>query len=135
VTAGRGRTYCLDSWAVLRFLEGGSSAARRVRQVMRVGRPIMSWINLGEVYYTVHRVAGAAEADATLTLLRPMLALDAVTSERVLAAARIKAMHPLAYGDAFAIATAAAHGAILLTGDPEVTGRSLGCRVEDLRRQ
>lgn len=133
--AERSRTYCLDSWAVLRFLEGGSPAARRVRQVMRVGRPIMSWINLGEVYYTIHRTAGAGEADATLALLRPILALDAVTTERVLAAARIKAMHPLAYGDAFAIATAAAHGAILLTGDPEMTGRSVGCRVEDLRRQ
>jgi predicted nucleic acid-binding protein len=128
------RTYCLDSWAVLRFLEGGSPAARRVRQVMRLGRPVMSWINLGEVYYTIHRVAGAAEADSTLALLRPMLALDLVTVERVLAAARIKALHPLAYGDAFAVATAAAHGAILLTGDPELTGRSLGCRIEDLRR-
>lgn len=101
---------------------------------MRAGRPIMSWINLGEVYYTIHRVAGPGEADATLALLRPILALDAVTTERVLAAARIKATHPLAYGDAFAIATAAAHGAILLTGDPEMTGRSVGCRVEDLRR-
>jgi predicted nucleic acid-binding protein len=135
VTRGRARTYCLDSWAVLRFLEGSSPAARRVRQVMRSGRPVMSWINLGEVYYTVHRVAGAAEAEATLALLRPMLALDLPTSDRVLAAARVKAMHPLAYADAFAIATAAAHGAILLTGDPEMTGRSVGCRVEDLRRQ
>jgi len=70
-----------------------------------------------------------------LALLRPTVALDVPTSDRVLAAARIKAMHPLAYADAFAIATAAAHGAILLTGDPEMTGRSVGCRVEDLRRQ
>jgi hypothetical protein len=38
-----------------------------------------------------------------------------------------------AYGDAFAVATAAAHRAILLTGDSEITGRSVGCRVEDLR--
>jgi len=135
VRVERKRTYCLDSWAVLRFLEGDSPAARRVRQVMRAGRPIMSWINLGEVYYTIHRAAGAGEADATLALLQPILALDAVTTDRVLAAARIKAMHPLAYGDAFAIATAAAHGAVLLTGDPEITGRSVGCRVEDLRRQ
>lgn len=94
----------------------------------------MSWINLGEVYYTIHRTAGASEADATLALLRPLLELDAVTPERVLAAARIKALHPLAYGDAFAIATAAARGAVLLTGDPEITGRPVGCRVEDLRR-
>jgi uncharacterized protein len=93
----------------------------------------MSWVNLGEVYYTVHRTAGVAEADSTLTLLRPMLALDSATPERVLAAARIKAVHPLAYGDAFAIATAVALKAVLLTGDPEITDRSVGCRVEDLR--
>lgn len=132
--ADRARSYCLDSWAVLRFLEGSSAAARRVRQVLRRGRPIMSWINLGEVYYTLHRAAGGKEADATLAMLRPILALDAVTPERVLAAARIKATHPLAYADAFAIATAAAHRAVLLTGDPEITQRSVGCRVEDLRR-
>lgn len=101
---------------------------------MRRGRPIMSWINLGEVYYTIHRAAGGEEAESTLALLCPMLALDAVTSERVLAAARIKATHPLAYGDAFAVATAAAHNAVLLTGDPEITRRAVGCQVEDLRR-
>jgi predicted nucleic acid-binding protein len=132
--AGRARSYCLDSWAVLRFLEGSTPAARRVREVLRRGRPIMSWINLGEVYYTIHRAVGAKEADATLAMLRPILALDAVTPERVLAAARIKATHPLAYADAFAVAAAAAHGAVLLTGDPEITKRSVGCRVEDLRR-
>ena len=131
--AGRSKVYCLDSWAVLRFLEGSSKAARRVRQVMRLGRPIMSWINVGEVYYTVHRAAGADEAESTFTLLRPMLALDAASPERVMAAARIKAAHPLAYGDAFAIATAAAHNAVLLTGDPEITERKVGCKVEDLR--
>jgi predicted nucleic acid-binding protein len=129
------RAFCLDSWAVLRFLEGGASAARRVRQVLRAGRPVMSWINLGEVYYTIHRIAGAAEADATLAQLRSLLTLDAATPERVLAAARIKAIHPLAYGDAFAVATAVAHGAVLLTGDPEILKRSVGCRVEDLRGQ
>lgn len=132
--AVRARVYCLDSWAVLRFLEGSSTAARRVRQVLRQGRPVMSWINLGEVYYTIHRAAGAAEADAVVAQLRPMLTLDAATSERVMAAACIKAVHPLAYGDAFAVATAQAHDATLLTGDPELTGGAVGCRVEDLRR-
>jgi uncharacterized protein len=94
----------------------------------------MSWINLGEVYYTVHRAAGSAEAEATLALLRPMISLDLATAERVIAAARIKAVHPLAYGDAFAIATASAYSATLLTGDPEITSRAVGCRVEDLGR-
>jgi predicted nucleic acid-binding protein len=101
---------------------------------MRKGRPIMSWINLGEVYYTVLRAAGAPVADAKLNLLKPLVALDPATPDRVLAAARIKAAHPLAYADAFAIATAVAHDAVLVTGDPEITRRSWGCRVERLSR-
>jgi hypothetical protein len=43
----------------------------------------MSWINLGEVYYTVHRVTSCSEAEKTIALLRPMLSLDAATPERV----------------------------------------------------
>lgn len=134
MSAPRARRYSLDSWAVLRFLEGSSPAARRVRQVLRAGHPVMSWINLGEVYYTIHRAAGAGEAEATLRMLRPLVSLDAASSDRVLAAAKVKAAHAVAYADAFAVATAAAHDAILLTGDPELTGRPVGCRVEDLAR-
>lgn len=40
--------------------------------------------------------------------------------ELTLAAARIKAAHPLAYADAHAIAAALTHGATLVTGDPEI---------------
>ncbi len=65
----------------------------------------MSWINLSEVYDTVHRSAGPVAADTTLAQLRPLLTLDAATPERVMAAARIKAVHPLADSDAFAVAT------------------------------
>lgn len=102
---------------------------------MRRSRPLMSWINLGEVYCSVYRTAGGPEAERTLGLIRPMVALDPVTLDRVMDAARVKAQHPLAYADAFAIATAAAHGAVLLTGDPEITKRPVGCRVEDLARR
>jgi predicted nucleic acid-binding protein len=63
-----------------------------------------------------------------------VLTLDPPTPDRVMAAARIKAQHPLAYADAFAVATAAAHDAVLLTGDPGITRRKVGCRVEDLSR-
>lgn len=37
----------------------------------------------------------------------------------VLEAARIKALHPLSYADAFAVATAARFGATVVTGDRE----------------
>jgi hypothetical protein len=63
-----------------------------------------------------------------------VLIFDAATPEWVMVAARIKVVHPLAYGDVFAVAMVAAHDAILLTGDPELTVWSVGCRVEDLRR-
>ncbi len=94
----------------------------------------MSWINLGEVYDVVHREVDPEEGEATVALLRPLVTLDLPTPETVMAAARIKAQHPLAYAGAFAVATAIAHDAVLLTGDPEIVRRDLGCAVEDLSR-
>ena len=51
----------------------------------------------------------------------------------MLAAARIKAAHPIGFADCFAAATAAARDATLLTGDPELLNRDGGCRMRDLR--
>jgi predicted nucleic acid-binding protein len=112
-------TDCLDSWAVLRWLEGGEPAAGRVEQALGT-RPVMSWINLGEVFSVVHRAAGVDRARTVVNGLRHQLRLDIPSEIRVLEAATIKARHPLAYADAFAIATAVAHRASLLTGDPEI---------------
>jgi len=112
-------TDCLDSWGVLRWLEGEEPAASRVQQSLET-RPVMSWINLGEVFYVVHRAAGLDRARAVINDLRHRLHLDLPTETRVLEAATIKARHALAYADAFAIATAVAHRASLLTGDPEI---------------
>lgn len=53
--------------------------------------------------------------------------------EVVLAAARLKAVHPLAYADAFAAATAVHHDATLWTGDDELLGRATPWRWRDLR--
>ncbi len=48
--------------------------------------------------------------------------------------ARLKAAMPIALADCFAIATAVARKAVLLTGDPEILDRNdLPCAVEDLR--
>jgi uncharacterized protein len=80
----------------------------------------MSWINLGEVFYVVHRATGSERARTVIGDLRHRLNLDLPTEARVLEAASIKAGHALAYADAFAIATAMAHDATLLTGDPEI---------------
>lgn len=123
---------CLDSWAVLRWLEGREPAAGRVEVVMDQ-RPVMSWINLGEVFYVIARAVEVEAARSTVAALRPRLALEAPSEVRVMEAAMLKAAHRLAYADAFAIATAAAHRAVLWTGDPEILDAGAGWEVEDLR--
>jgi predicted nucleic acid-binding protein len=125
---------CLDSWAVLAWLDGDEPAAGAVQEAFDAGRPWMSWLNVGEVAYQVERHLGADEAALVVGRLRASVALDDVTTNRVLAAAHIKAKHPIAFADCFAAATAAARDATLLTGDPELLDRDVGCRVRDLRR-
>ena len=124
---------CLDSWALLAWLDGEEPAADLVQTAFETGRPWMSWINLGEVAYQLERRHGAEETAATVARLRAVLALDDVTAVRVLGAARIKAAQPIAFADCFAAATAIARDATLFTGDPELLDREVGCPVRDLR--
>ena len=126
-------TVCLDSWAVLAWLDGDEPAATAVQEAFEAGRPWMSWLNIGEVAYLLERRHGAGEAALVVGRLRAAVALDDVTPDRVLAAASIKAAHPIAFADCFAAATAAARDVVLLTGDPELLDRDVGCPTRDLR--
>jgi predicted nucleic acid-binding protein len=95
----------------------------------------MSWINLGEVFSVVHRATAAERARAVVGDLRHRLHLDLPTEARVLEAAAIMAKHALEYADAFAITTAIAHDASLLTGDSEILDAGEPTwQVIDLRR-
>ena len=51
-------TVVLDSWALLRYLEDEGTAADAVADLLDAERPIVSWINLGEVFYVVRRRIG-----------------------------------------------------------------------------
>lgn len=126
-------TFCLDSWAVLAWLEDLPRAAERVEAALRSGSTVMSWVNIGEVFYVVARRRGRSEARAVVAALQGLLDAEAPTPTRVMEAAGIKAEHPIAYADAFAVATALAHDAVLLTGDPELLEGPSEWRVEDLR--
>lgn len=127
--------FCLDSWPVLAWLDGDEPAASVVGDTLDLERPAMSWINLIEVHYRVARDHGQEEADRVLAELRPRITehLPGVAAMR--AAAKLKAEHPMALADCFAVALTASEGAILLTGDPEIVDRAdeLPCEVEDLR--
>ncbi len=82
----------------------------------------------------MERDHGRELADETLGALRASLAPDLPGTARMVEAARLKARAPIALGDCFAAATAAAHGLVLLTGDPELIELpDAPCAVEDLR--
>ena len=124
---------CLDSWAILAWLDGEEPAFSRLEQVVP-SRPTVSWVNLVEVYYRIERDHGRATADETLRQLRAALAPDLPGTARMIEAARLKARAAIALGDCFAVVTAAAQGLALLTGDPEILNLDdRPCEVEDLR--
>ncbi len=126
---------CLDSWAVLAWLDGEEPALSRVEELL-AARPVVSWVNLVEVYYRVARDQGRAAADETLRGLRAAFALDLPGTARMLEVARLKARATIALGDCFAVVTAAAHDLPLLSGDPEIVDLAdCPCQVVDLRQR
>jgi predicted nucleic acid-binding protein len=127
---------CLDSWAVLAWLDGDEPAAGIVAEALERERPAMSWMNLVEVQYRTARDHGREEADQVLTELRPQITEDLPGISAMRAVAGLKADNPIALADCFAIALAAEEGAVLLTGDPEIIERAdqLPCDVTNLRR-
>ena len=126
---------CLDSWSVLAWLDGEEPAAEVVQRSLDQGRPVMSWVNLVEVEYLVRRQHGSSEAETTLSRVRELVSEELPGVSRMRLVAALKADHPVALADCFAIATAAANGATLITGDPEILDRAekLPCPVADAR--
>ncbi len=124
---------CLDSWAILAWMDGEEPALTRVEESL-AERPVVSWVNLVEVHYRVACDHGDPIADETLRDLRAALTPDLPGTARMIDAARLKARAPIALGDCFALATAAAHDLPLLTGDREIIDLvEPPCRIEDLR--
>ena len=95
----------------------------------------MSWINLVEVEYRVRRQHGPSEAELTLSRIRELISEELPGVARMRSVAALRADHSIALADCFAIATAAANGATLITGDPEIIdlAEQLPCRVTDAR--
>lgn len=110
-----------DSYALLALLadEPGAQAVADIILDDTL-EPYLSVINLGEVFYVVMRRHGEAAAVAVVRGVRQeeRLIISEASWLRVEAAARLKAMGGLAYGDAFGLGLAQELGATLVTGDP-----------------
>ncbi len=81
----------------------------------------MSWMNVGEVYYIIAKRYGRERAKQFLNRL-PFLPIRLVLPDEkgILAAAEVKASHPVSFGDAFAISLAQSENASVITGDDEI---------------
>jgi predicted nucleic acid-binding protein len=115
----------VDSWAMIAWLLD-QEAAPRVEAIMQKAdagnlQLLMSWINVGEVYYIAAKRYGREKAERFLERL-PSLPIRIVLPDEtdIIAAARLKGSRRLAYADAFAAALALREGATVITGDPEL---------------
>ena len=67
-------------------------------------------------YYIIARELGVSKANESIAMVRRMpIEFVGVDEQIALAAARVKAMHSLAYADAFAVATAINRNATIVT--------------------
>jgi predicted nucleic acid-binding protein len=115
-----------DSWALLAWLLDQPAAARIETLLQQAEQGdglqlVMSWVNVGEVYYMASRKLDAAKAEEFLKRL-PSLPIRLVlpTEQDIIAAAKLKSTRRISYADGFAAALAQSEGAALVTGDPEL---------------
>lgn len=125
---------CLDSWAVLSWLDGDQPATEYVEKSIRKNQPVISWVNGCEVYYRIMRTHGEPTANQVIDQLKKQMIFDLPSAKTMIHVAQLKANHPIALADCFAIVTAANYDAALLTSDPEIiNAQQLPCKVVDLR--
>jgi predicted nucleic acid-binding protein len=115
----------VDAWAMIAWLldQTAAPAVESLIQQADAGELhlLMSWMNVGEVYYIIFKRHGRERAEEFLNRL-PSLPIRLVLPDEdgILAAAAVKAAHPVSFSDAFAIALAQAEKASVITGDDEI---------------
>jgi predicted nucleic acid-binding protein len=116
--------YVLDSFALLAYFQA-ETGGKKVKDILKrtsagTAYAYLSVLNLGEIVYITERRLGRDTAESTLTDISrlPIQIADAGT-ERVLAAAHVKAQHAISYADAFVVSLAQELNATIVTADPE----------------
>jgi ribonuclease VapC len=132
--------YILDSFAFIAYLED-EPAAQRVQKLLEDAkentcRLYMSIINLGEILYSVERNHGLAKTHETLALIQSLpIEILPADNQTVLAAAHIKANHPISYADAFVVVAAQKINGTIMTGDPEFEDVTELAKIEWLKKR
>ncbi len=121
----RPNSFVLDSYALIGYLEN-ESFSDQIQDALTQAkngalRIYFHAIHLGEVYYITLREQGRSFADLAYSRIKalPIKLIDRIDEELLLAAAGLKARHPISYADSFAAALAMINNCPLLTGDQE----------------
>ncbi len=114
----------LDSYAILAFLkqEPHFEIVKDLLRSSGKGREtlLMNQINAGEVYYQIAKQDLSENVGRFWNhFLQLPILFVANDFDLVLEAAKLKARFPIAYADAFVVATAIREGASIVTGDPD----------------
>lgn len=115
----------IDSWALVAWVrdEAVASSVEAYLVQAAAGNSVlfMSMVNVAETFYILAKRNSMAMAEQFLRRMAS-LPIRVVTPDEdaIMAAARIKAAHAVAFGDAFAMALAKSEGASVITGDEEI---------------
>ncbi len=114
----------LDSYALIAYLEGekGADIVQQALEDSEKGKCqlLMSIINWGEVYYSMHRAKGEKVAEECVTVIDQLpIAFFGVDRNIAYEASKLKAKHSIAFGDCFAASLAIQNECKVITGDKE----------------
>lgn len=113
-----------DSYALLRFLQR-ETGSDRVRQLLAQCREsstpcLLNVINFGEILYITQRKFGVQVRMQVFIAVQQMgITILPCPDSLVYAAAELKGTYAMLYADTFALASAMAQHACLVTGDQE----------------
>jgi predicted nucleic acid-binding protein len=127
--------YVLDSYALIAHFEDepGGEKVWNILKSAQGGKTklFLSIINLGEIYYNTMRERGIEKAEE-IKLIIEQLPITVVDADKSLTieAAKLKALHPVAYADCFAAALGIVKKCKVVTGDPEFKKMTDAVKIE-----
>jgi len=130
----------LDAWAILALILKEEPAAGIVKEIFVQAQRnkqsvFSSWVNVGEVYYSIGKRKSIQEADEVIEMLQLLpITIEVPSQSDILKAAGLKALHKLSYADAFAVSLALKIDGVIYTGDPEIISLKEVVKVNQLSR-
>jgi ribonuclease VapC len=118
------RPFIFDSHALLKFFQkekGYEKVVRLLQEIRKTGATkYLNAINLGEIIYSTKKEFGdQKKLEVLANIERLNFTILPIPNHLIFQAAEYKAQYALSFADCFALASAAEHKAMLVTGDPE----------------